>query len=45
MRNYKHWYAHGETWETITLDRIHQQHKDINRMVDMVMNATSPEFD
>ena len=45
MQNYKHWYAHGETWETVTLDRKHQQHMDVNRMVDMVIDMIGPEFD
>ena len=24
MQNYKHWYAHGETWEIVALVRKHQ---------------------
>ena len=45
MQNYKHWYAHGETWEIVSLGRKHHQHRDTDRMVDMVMDATDPEFD
>ena len=45
MQNYKHWYAHGETWETITLGRMRQQHRNVDRMVDMVMDAAGPKFD
>ena len=45
MQNYKHWYAHGETWETVTLGRKHQQYKDADIMVDMVMDAAGPKFD
>ena len=45
MRNYKHWYADGETWKTVTLVRKHQQHIDVDMMVDMVMDAAGPDFD
>ena len=33
MQNNKPWYAHGETWEIVTLVRKHQQHRDADRMV------------
>ena len=45
MQNYKYWYAHGETWKTVTLVKNHQQHRDADRMADMAMDAASPEFD
>ena len=45
MRISKHQYAHGETWETVTLVKNHRQYKDVDRMVDMVMDVASPEFD
>ena len=44
MRNSKYWYAHGETWETVTMGRMHQQHKDADRMIDMVMDVAGPEI-
>ena len=32
MPNYKHWYLHGETWETVTRVR-NKQDMDIDRMI------------
>ena len=41
--NYKHWYPHGEMWETVARI-IREQDMDINRIIDMVINVTDPEF-
>ena len=43
MSNYKHWYLHGKMWK-IVAKITSEQDRDTDRMVDMVMDAASPEF-
>ena len=43
MFNYKHWYLHRETWEIVAKAR-NKQDRNIDRMIDMVIDATGRKF-